>query len=209
MSDPWRIPDRWNSREEAEGAATAFLSAAFKLIVRSKDADEWAEAERLGMRLATRLQMTFQAVPDGSIVSTLRKALDAFDEPPTQMLVRAWCARAIAEWATKWRSQEWQATEESRSLLLRQLVNELCLHDSAFEELRQDSAFLAERLEAFKATPPRKPGERSPERILAEVILRLSADKVIGFQQNLDLAVEDATEDIRKRLAKAVSEVFK
>jgi len=161
------------------------------------------------MRLATRLQMAFQFVPDDEYVWILRRALEAFDGAPNRDSMRAWTVRAIAEWGERWKHADWQATDESRRLLLAQLVNELALHDDAFEELRGDSAFLIELLDVFDAEPAGKKGRKGAERILAEIIVHLTGEIVLGFKDDMEQEPEQAVDTIRKKLVKAGDEYKK
>jgi len=210
MTERWKpSPDRWENLEEPQAAADAFLSAAYRLIGRKRPSEDWSEVERLGMRLTTRLQTAFQFVPDDSYVWVLRRALDAFDRQPSMESNRAWSVRAIAEWGERWQHPDWQATEETRGRLVSQLVNELCVHDAAFEELRGDSAFLIELLDAFDGEPAGKAGRKGAERILAEIILRVSADTVLGLKDDMAQERERALETIRKKLVKAGDEYKK
>ncbi|MEI9942184.1 MAG: hypothetical protein WDO69_33630 [Pseudomonadota bacterium] len=194
--------------EEPQAAADAFLGAAFHLIGRKRQAEEWSEIETLGMRLATRLQMAFQFVPDDSYVWVLRRALDAFDRQPSMESNRAWSVRAVAEWGERWKHPDWQASDETRGRLLAQLVNELALHDTAFEELRGDSEFLVELLNMFDSEPAGKTGRKGAERILAEIVVHLSAE-VLGLKDNMELDPQQAIEAIRKKLVKAGDEYKK
>ncbi|HWZ91853.1 MAG TPA: hypothetical protein VNW92_23480 [Polyangiaceae bacterium] len=210
MTKRWESPpDRWENLEEPQAAADAFLSTAYRLIGRKRPSEDWSEVERLGMRLATRLQTAFQFVPDDSYVWVLRRALDAFDRQPTMESSRAWSVRAVAEWGERWNHPDWQATEETRRKLVAQLVSELCLHDVAFEELRGDSAFLIELLGAFDPEPAGKAGRKGAERILAEIILRVGADTVLGLKDDMAQEPELAVETIRKKLVKAGDEYKK
>ncbi len=209
MTARWKPPaDRWATMEEPQAAADAFLGAAFHLIGRKRQAEEWSEIETLGMRLATRLQMAFQFVPDDSYVWVLRRALDAFDRQPSMESNRAWSVRAVAEWGERWKHPDWQASDETRGRLLAQLVNELALHDTAFEELRGDSEFLVELLNMFDSEPAGKTGRKGAERILAEIVVHLSAE-VLGLKDNMELDPQQAIEAIRKKLVKAGDEYKK
>lgn len=210
MTRRWEPPaDRWENLEEPQAAADAFLGAAFRLIGRKRSSEEWSEIERLGIRLATRLQMAFQFVPDDEYVWVLRRALDAFDRQPSMVSIRAWSVRAVAEWGERWRQPDWQVSGETRGRVLTQLINELTLHDDAFEELRGDSAFLTALLDVFDLEPAGKSGSKGAERILAEVIVRLSAETVLGLKDNMDHDSEQAVETIRKKLVKAGDEYRK
>ena len=210
MTKRWGPPvDRWDNPEEPHAAASAFLGAAFRLIGRNRPSVDWSEVERLGIRLATRLQVAFQFVPDDEYVWVLRRALDAFDRNPSIASSRAWSVRAVAEWGEKWRHPDWQVSDETRGRLLSQLVNELALHDEAFEELRGDSAFLTELLDVFDSEPAGKTGRKGAERILAEIIVHLSAEAVLGLKDDMEHESDQAVETIRKKLVKAGDEYKK
>jgi hypothetical protein len=196
-----RPPDRWSSVEESGKAAEVFLSASSNLILRGKPTEDCSDVELLGWRLAIRLQMAFQGVPDDSYARTLRRALEAFDGDQGIEVTRAWCVRAVAEWAEKWRQPDWQATDETRALLLKQFVNELVCHDDAFETVRGDADYLAQQLNSWDPAPRFKTGKKGSEKILAEIIVDRCEGKVLGFADDMSVEAVDAAETIRGKLA--------
>jgi hypothetical protein len=197
----WQKPrDRWTSAEEASSAADAFLGAANRLVLRGKPTEACSETELLGWRLAIRLQMAFQGVPDDSYVAVLREALNAFDKKPSAEKERAWCVRAIAEWGAHWRLPDWQTTERARMICLENLIRNLEVHDEVFARLRDDRPGLAAKLDAW--TPVRARGKKTAERILAEIIVE-DCD-ALGLGPKKDEADPDAIERIRKLLTKEV-----
>ncbi len=197
-------------------AANEFLRASFRLIGRRRPADEWSEIERLGMRVATRLQMAFQFVPDDYYVRVLAKALDAFDGQPSHKITQAWCVRTIAEAGIRWQQPEWQENERTRRFLLRQLVDALAVNDQSFlrleakqggRELSPDwENYLAEQLDRFDVAAKGKQGRKSAEMILAEVIVRLGPGLPLWFKRQPKEDRKSMEDRIRGRLATAVDE---
>jgi len=197
----WQKPrDRWSPTEDPGKVAEQFLTAAQRLILRGKPPEESSETELLGWRIAIRLQLAFQSVPDHSYVVVLRKALDAFDHEPTDEMRRAWCVRAVAEWGENWKHPDWQSSEKTRALCLEQLVRYLEVNDEVFSGLRDDLPGLAAKLDAW--TPARARGKKVAERILSELIVE---DRdALGLGPKDGEADVDAIERIRKLLTKEV-----
>lgn len=164
-----RPPARWETVDEGVAAASKFLTASSKLITRHKLLEDCTEVERLGMKLATRLQLAFQGVPDASYVPILREALDAFDRKPSKEKLRAWCVRAVRECGERWRDPSWQASDETRTRFLEELIRHLEVSEPVFASLRHHLPALAAKLDAW--TPARAHGKKTAERILAELVV--------------------------------------
>jgi hypothetical protein len=217
MTNRWAPPlDRWTNAEEPMAAAEAFLAASFRLIGRHRPSDDWSETERLGMRLATRLQTAFQFVPDDYYVWVLSKALDAFDRPPSHKVTRAWCVRAIAEWGLRWHQPEWKASDQSQRFLLRQLVDALGVNEEAFYRLEAKSgrrelspeaeSYLSKQLDAFDVSAKGKAGRKSAETILAELVVHLGEPYALWFSRRGDEDDPSMEDNLRLKLTTAGDE---
>lgn len=207
----WQAPpDRWKSVEENREAADAFFAAAYRLIARNRPSAEWSEAETLGIRLATELQLCFHRGATEEWVAMLRKALEAFRGEVSLEKARYCAVRAIAEWAQRLQTGEWNGREDS---LHEQCVHELSLHDAAFgKELANLPDVLLDLLRSWDPEPAGKAGKKAAETILATLIVdecdcRLAERKpILGFKVAADEATEDAIEHVRKRLTNAVND---
>ncbi len=205
MTSPrWKPPvDRWTVSGDRLEAGQRFLGASLAFIAKGKPSEEWTEAERLGIRLATQLNLAFGAGDEDEWVSILRAALDLFKAEPDQRARRYFAVRTIAEWGARMKK-----SNATREWILDQCIRELSLHDEGFEELRKDRECLGSLLDRWDPEPAFKDGAMSAETIVATLALD-DAIAVLGLEPRKDEERAEKLSRYRTALANDVNKYRK
>lgn len=174
------------------------LHAATTHICRGKPPQSWTDDEAAAMRIIAQIAGLYQFHPDASAVQAIRKALAMLEKPDTLQARRAHCVDVVAEWGEKWHHPEWQASDDTRALLIKQAIDELTFWEPEFVWLQQYPDALTSRLDEYSSSPAGRPGAKGAERILAELIA-VEGD-ALGLAPREDESEEDAVERVRKKL---------
>ncbi len=169
-------PRTWISGEEYEHEASLFLQAAHRFIGRGQPVNGWCESQRLRMMLACVVE---SADWTEQRIKTLQHMLRIAEGSPNATDCRRRAIQAIQAWGSSWKLAEWQVSEETRRTCLSRLVDALETFDGSFALLRHELGSLATKLDAYSARPASYAGEKSVERVLAELIVE-GAD-ALGF----------------------------